>query len=510
MELSIMFITEQNPTPPNKLVNLSDDHSELRQADPHLKQAVNYISNLLTQPLRNESCKKQEWDGEKLQMQQEIKQLRQQLQSTKAAFRNIFEKNADAIVILDTQGKVRFVNPTAEFLFNSSAEQLISRELFGELVKERPGQMNTDTIKRSSATQYTRVVQTQVDVNRTDQKVAIAEIRIVETEWEGRRAFLATLRDITEREQAAIALRLREAELRSKTQELEQTLEELKKTQAQLVHTEKMSSLGQLVAGIAHEINNPINFITGNLVHANYYATDLLSLLSMYNKYYPNPPAEIKQLQEDLDYNFLVEDFPKLLDSMKVGAERIQKIVLSLHNFSRHDQAEIKPVNIHEGIDNTLMILQHRLKGKLNQEIQVIKKYSELPKVKCCAGELNQVFMNIICNAIDALENQPNPEISISTELKHSPVNLTTMSSSVLICIADNGPGIGWEDQRQLFDPFFTTKPVGSGTGLGLSISYQIIVEKHGGTLRCVSQPGQGAEFCIEIPIVNSLKSNQV
>lgn len=512
-----MFITEQNPAPPKKLLNLSEQPlswqakpseylPDLDQADPHLKQAVNYISNLLTQPLRNDCLNRQEWLEEKRLLEQEITQLRQQVQSTKTAFRNIIEKNADAIIIVDTQGKIRFVNPTAEFLFNSAAEELISRDLFGELVRERPGQMNTGTIKTVSNTQDTRVVQTQVDVNRPDKEAAIAEIRIVETEWEGKLAFLATLRDITEREKAEIALRLREVELRSKTQELEQTLGELKKTQAQLVQTEKMSSLGQLVAGIAHEINNPINFISGNIVHTNHYATDLLSLLSLYEKHYPNPAWEIQQLREEVDINFLVVDFPKLLDSMKVGAERIQKIVLSLRNFSRHDQAEIKKVNIHEGIDNTLMILQHRLQARAKGEIEVVKEYSQLPQIECCAGELNQVFINIISNAIDALQNEPQPQIKISTELKQNSLS-SKQPPSVVIRISDNGNGIPLEDQTQLFDPFFTTKPVGSGTGLGLSICYQIIVERHNGILKCHSQPGQGAEFLIEIPVSNILKS---
>ncbi|MBD2043480.1 PAS domain S-box protein [Microcoleus sp. FACHB-672] len=285
-----------------------------------------------------------------------------------------------------------------------------------------------------------------------------------------------------------------------KAQQLEQTLHELKRTQAQLIQTEKMSSLGQMVAGVAHEINNPVNFIHGNLSHLNEYTADLINLINLYGECYPQPKPEVQDLLAELDMEFMSEDLPKVLSSMKMGTERIRNIVLSLRNFSRLDEAEMKEVNIHEGLDNTLLILQSRLKAKSDQpEIQIIKEYGELPLVDCFAGQLNQVFMNLLANAIDALETMPWPRtITIRTGVVPSPFGL---GNHAVICIADNGTGMSEDVRRRLFDPFFTTKPVGKGTGLGLSISYQIVVEKHGGTLTCSSQPGKGTEFSIEIPI---------
>ena len=307
----------------------------------------------------------------------------------------------------------------------------------------------------------------------------------------------------------------------SQAQQLSHALQNLKQTEAQLVHTEKMSSLGQMVAGIAHEINNPVNFIYGNLDHANGYIADLLGLLHLYQQYYPNPTPEITEEAEKIDLEFLKEDLPKLLASMQVGTERIRQIVLSLRNFSRLDEAEKKPVNIHEGIDNTILILQSRLKGGQGKsEIQIIKEYGNLPAIECYAGQLNQVFMNIISNAIDALENVPDPRrITIRTSLLKNRCESPSLADEkalqssaylpelndnfhiVSVSISDNGLGMNEEVRKRLFDPFFTTKPVGKGTGLGLSISYQIVAEKHGGQLRCNSAPGKGAEFVLEIPV---------
>ena len=326
---------------------------------------------------------------------------------------------------------------------------------------------------------------------------------------------VAVARDITERKQAKEALLKSEAQLREQAEELKVALHELKHTQTHLIQTEKMSSLGQLVAGVAHEINNPVNFIYGNLTPAEEYTQDLLSLLQLYQNNYPEPVLEIKNFAELIELDFLKSDFPQIINSMKVGAERIREIVLSLRTFSRLDEAEMKAIDIHEGIDSTLMILQSRFKGN-NQRptIEIIKEYGKLPLVECYAGQLNQVFMNILSNAIDALEEsfiicpilgenarrieqRTPPHICIRTQLQQP--------NQVTIRITDNGLGIPEDVKKQLFDPFFTTKPIGQGTGMGLAISYQIITEKHGGSLECLSQPGQGAEFAIKIPLIQHL-----
>ncbi|MEG4036822.1 ATP-binding protein [Microcoleus sp. w1-18aA5] len=277
-------------------------------------------------------------------------------------------------------------------------------------------------------------------------------------------------------------------------QRVSEYTKELKETQSQLIQTEKMSSLGQMVAGIAHEINNPVNFIGGNIDYANQYIEDLAGLVTLYQEYYPNPPDAIVERIEDIELEFLREDLPKTLSSMKMGADRIREIVVSMRNFSRCDDGKMKSADIHEGIDSTLVILNHRLK----QGIQVIKQYGKLPAVECYPAQLNQVFMNIISNAIDALEEVKkadkcySPTIWISTEI--------TADNTVIVKIRDNGPGIASASTQQIFDPFFTTKSIGKGTGLGLAISYQILA-KHQGKIEVNSQIGQGTEFVITLPV---------
>ena len=310
-----------------------------------------------------------------------------------------------------------------------------------------------------------------------------------------------------------LGVALQQAELLKQTQsqkeELAAGLKDLQQAQAQLIQNEKMVSLGQLVAGIAHEINNPVSFIYGNLKSADEYTQNLFSLLDIYQRHYPQSIKAIEEFTNFIELDFLRSDFPKLFKSMMMGAERIRDIVLSLRTFSRLDEAEMKAVNINEGIDSTIMLIQSRL-NPANQrlQIEVIKEYGSLPLVQCYPGQLNQVFLNILVNALDALEDSvvkgrwttkkynkmDNPRIYIRTQFLES--------NQVTISIADNGLGIPEDTLKQIFNPFFTTKPVGQGTGMGLAISYQIITQKHGGSLECISQPGVGAEFIIRIPLI--------
>ncbi|NEQ45026.1 MAG: sensor histidine kinase [Leptolyngbya sp. SIOISBB] len=285
-----------------------------------------------------------------------------------------------------------------------------------------------------------------------------------------------------------------------RTEELSATLGALKKAQVHLVQQEKMSGLGQMVAGIAHEINNPMNFIHGNLQHLNGYTRDLLAFLNLYETQYPGPHAEIQALADEIDIDFLKQDLEKMLSAMIVGTSRIREIVLSLRNFSRMDEAEQKSVDIHDGIESTLMILQHRLKAKSDRPaINVVRQYDALPNVECFAGQLNQVFMNVLANSIDALET----ELTLHPEKQKQPVitiRTENRPSSVVISLADNGTGIPEAVRSRIFDPFFTTKTVGKGTGMGMAISYQLVTETHQGKIECFSDEGRGTEFVIEIP----------
>ena len=295
------------------------------------------------------------------------------------------------------------------------------------------------------------------------------------------------------------ALEEKTQQLNAKNLHLEETLYQLKSTQSQLIQSEKMSGLGQMVAGIAHEINNPIGFIFGNLTHAKEYVKNLLYLIQVYQLEYATPTPQIQKAIEEIDFDFLIVDLPKLLTSMQEGAERIRNIILSLRIFARLDEADTKAVDIHEGLDSSLLLLQHRLQEQKNRPaIAVKKEYGTIPLITCYASQMNQVFINIMNNAVDVLEEAKNhhsffePWIKISTQI--------TDSNSVKIIIIDNGAGMTPEVQKNIFDPFFTTKPVGCGIGLGLSVSYQIVVKKHSGTINCVSSPLQGTEFTIEIP----------
>ncbi|MEM1170738.1 MAG: ATP-binding protein [Cyanobacteria bacterium P01_H01_bin.35] len=285
-------------------------------------------------------------------------------------------------------------------------------------------------------------------------------------------------------------LKLANQRVEKRTTELTQALQDLQQTQTQLIQTEKMSSLGEMVAGIAHEINNPVSFIHGNISHLQEYTQNIFDLLNLYQQLYPDSHPQIEDLMDEIDIDYIISDLPQIISSMNIGTDRIQNIVVSLRNFSRLDESKVKSADIHEGIDNTLLILSHKLK----QGVKILKNYGDLPLVECYPAQLNQVFMNIIANAIDAMleSDTQQKQIVIQTE--------KVAEDKVMVKIRDNGPGIPPAVKDKIFNPFFTTKPVGKGTGLGLSISYQII-EKHGGKIEVISQPGKGTEFAIALPV---------
>ncbi|HSF72953.1 MAG TPA: PAS domain S-box protein, partial [Microcoleus sp.] len=434
--------------------------------------------------------------------------LAAKVRASEELFRTIFEDAPIAIYLanLDDNKLVRVNKTYCEMLGYTAAELLAKTFIELGHPDDYPKNVQVaDSLDRGEITHY------QIELRQITATGKIVWVNVTATlirDGEGQPIYnLGMIENITNRKISAAALQASESQLRKQAAQLQEAYEQLQNAQIQLVQSEKMSSLGQMVAGIAHEINNPATFINGNISHTYNYFHDLIELLSLYQECYPSPGHQIAEKVKELELDFLKEDLPKMLNSMRVGVERISKIVLSLRNFSRLDESEMKLVDVHEGIDSTLLILQHRLhQASIKSGIEIIKEYGKISKIYCCAGQLNQVFLNIISNAIDALENQPEPRtIVIRTLMKkaglksHSKTQLSDCDR-IVICIADSGPGMSEEVRKRLFDPFFTTKPVGAGTGLGLSISHQIVVEKHKGSLRCISAPGQGAEFWIEIP----------
>src|SRR5919202_668592 len=420
------------------------------------------------------------------------------LRQQKELLQTIFDHIPLMVTFCDPKGQLQLINRELERVLGWSLAELGNRDMLA-FCYPNPKQRQRVVEHMQRATGKWQ-----------DFKTRTRDGRVVDTSWANIRLSDGTTigigSDVTERKRAEEALRALTHQERKRALQLERALNELQHTQAQLGQNEKMASLGQLVAGIAHEINNPTSFIYGNVTPALQYTSDLLHLIALYQQHYPHPSGKIQDKIEALDLDFIKQDFPKLLRSMQEGALRIRGIILSLRQFSRLDEAEQKKADLHQGIDSTLMILQNRLKEKANRTaIQVIKEYGDLPLVECYPSELNQVFMNILSNAIDALEERMKedssfiPQIWICTEVLR--VKTQQSTDRVVIRIADNGPGISPRVQQRVFDPFFTTKPVGKGTGLGLSISHSIVVKKHKGALYFNSQFGQGTEFVIELPL---------
>ncbi|PSN19257.1 PAS domain-containing sensor histidine kinase [filamentous cyanobacterium CCP5] len=400
-----------------------------------------------------------------------------------------FNMAADGIVVLAADGHILQANQASQALFGTVNGALGGQSLY---------QLLPDLLPTAASTRppVNVPLKATFDHHALEVTLSTSSADLEDDHPAPTGQLVAIIRDISERQAAENALR-------QKATELQELLHQLTQTQSQLVQAEKMSGLGQLMAGVAHEINNPLSFIAGNVKFARDYALDLLEIVEAYQTTYPSPPPALAQTLEDLELDFLCEDFPKLLDSMKDGANRILNIVQSLKTFSRHDESPTKEVNLYDGIDSTLVILRNRLKASGHlPEIQVVRQFDPLPLVECYPSMLNQVFMNLLVNAIDALEmvdydnSSATPTITLSACAKSQGDR-----PGVEISFADNGPGIPEDKRDRLCDPFFTTKPIGKGTGLGLSISYQIVVERHGGMFVIESKPDQGAKFTIWLPL---------
>ncbi len=471
------------------------------------------------------------------------KRVEESLLAVQQRYRSLFENSTDGIFQITPDGYYIACNPSLARLYGYESPNQFLSHITGV------GQyLHKDPQRRY---QFLDLLHSKGLVEDFESQVYRQDgtlIWICQSAWAVRDAtgyilyYEGLVKDITKQKLTEAALQTAQAKLEAQSQELENVLKKLELAQEHLKQREKMSTLGQLCAGVVHEINNPLNFICGNVTPARDYGEDLLRLLGLYAKHYPQPGAEIQQYADAIDLDFLIEDFPKALSSMGLGAERLQQIVQSVRHFSRQDTYEKQRVNIHEGIDSTLTILHNRLKPKgKNPGITVTKDYGKLPLVECYSGSINQVLMNLLCNAIDALEeSQLNrfkvtgsgavqvdrfqvpvspqssddypqgikqkapdpPKITIRTEFIGSDGDQGDSSGGqVVIRIIDNGPGMTEEVKQKIFEPFFTTKSIDKGTGLGLDICKKIVVEQHGGQILCTSNPGNGTEFAIAIPV---------
>ena len=437
-------------------------------------------------------------------MLSDLNEKTQQLEHADEALQtlhSILDSMGDAVVVVNSDGRPLFVNPAARHLVRSRCGSTSS-------ITEAQTYSSIDEGEISRVLDYSPIVRAL-----EGEPVDAAEIRAGTPEscyrqWLSVNArpimagdgsnnktitgAVAVFRDVTQQKQAEQDLQQSHAAAQEQTIVLEDTLRQLKQTQAQLIHGEKMASLGQTVAGIAHEINNPVNFIHGNLSHTADAFNNLLSLVELFQKTYPNRPNFINQTIDDLDLTFLAADIPRMLASMETGTCRIREIVKSLRVFARLDEAEVKAVDINQGIDSAVMLVQSRFSDYPKRpDIKLQRQYESCPLLDCYASQLNQVFVHLLSNAIDALENSIAPEIVIRTRADEA---------ALTVEIEDNGQGISPEVQSKMFDPFFTTRPVGRGTGLGLSICYQIIVDTHGGAITCSSAVNRGTCMTIVLP----------
>ncbi len=448
----------------------------------------------------------------------ERKRAQEKLQESYNLLQAISEGTTDSIFVKDLQGRYLSINSAGAQAMGKAIDEILGKNdtelLSPETARQRMKNDHRILLEGETQLLEEEIVPLNADSPLSQPRTYLTSKTVYRSAQGYAIGLIGVARDISDRVEAETALRdtverlhRTSRELQEKNQQLQTTLTQLQQTQTQLIQSEKMSSLGQMVAGIAHEINNPVNFISGNLGYVRDYLQNLLDLVELYRQQYGETDPIIADKLEDIELDFLQEDLQKILGSMKVGTDRIRDIVQSLRTFSRLDEAEMKQVNIHEGIESALLILQGRLKATVERpEIDIIPEFGLLPGVECYAGQLNQVFMNLLNNAIDALEQKYNRKLGeIPPESPTIRILTSVTGDRVTIRIIDNGPGMTPETQSRLFDPFFTTKPVGKGTGLGLSVCYQIIVEKHQGKISCHANPDLGAEFVIEIPIFQGL-----